>query len=192
MTGRRAVHPQRLRNGPADGNGRSILIPRGGDVAPTQLSRRLLRWIKRPPQILYALGFGRLYGRVVLLLTTIGRKSGLPRVTPLQYEEIDGDIYVASALGDRADWFRNVEADPNVEVRVGSRLLSALAEPITDRARVADFLEYRLRRHPRMVGAIMRREGLSPCPERAELERYAERRAVVILHPVPSRGERGE
>ena len=28
--------------------------------------------------------------RMVLLLTTTGRKSGLPRVTPLQYEDIDG------------------------------------------------------------------------------------------------------
>jgi len=36
---------------------------------------------------LYALGLGRLIGRLILLLTTTGRKSGLPRVTPLQYSE---------------------------------------------------------------------------------------------------------
>lgn len=161
-------------------------------MASTQFSRKLLRWIKRPPQILYALGFGHLYGRVVLLLTTTGRKSGLPRVTPLQYEEIDGEIYVASALGDRADWFRNIEADPAVEVRVRSHRFSGMAEAVTDRDRVADFLEYRLRNHPRMVGAIMRRGGLPPHPDRADLERYAERRALVIIRPAPALGERGE
>jgi len=37
-------------------------------------------------RLLYRLGLGPLVGRVVLLLTTTGRKSGLPRVTPLQAE----------------------------------------------------------------------------------------------------------
>jgi hypothetical protein len=46
---------------------------------------------------LYARGLGRLIGHMILLLTTIGRKSGFPRVIPLQYEEIDGAWYVASA-----------------------------------------------------------------------------------------------
>ena len=32
--------------------------------------------------------------RSVLLLTTTGRRSGLPRVTPLQFEEQDGLYYV--------------------------------------------------------------------------------------------------
>lgn len=44
---------------------------------------RLAKW---PPQILCALGLGPLIGRLILLLTTTGRKSGRPRVTPLQYE----------------------------------------------------------------------------------------------------------
>ncbi|NTW11772.1 MAG: nitroreductase family deazaflavin-dependent oxidoreductase, partial [Anaerolineales bacterium] len=35
----------------------------------------------------YKRGFGP--ARVVLLLTTIGRRSGLPQVTPLQYEQVD-------------------------------------------------------------------------------------------------------
>ena len=45
----------------------------------------------------------QLIGRMILLLTSTGRKSGLPRVTPLQYEEIDGAWYVASAKGARAE-----------------------------------------------------------------------------------------
>ena len=161
-------------------------------MAPTRLSKKLLRWIKWPPQILYSLGLGRLYGRVVLLLITTGRKTGRPRVTPLQYEEINGDIFVASVFGDRADWFRNIEADPRVEVRVRARRFAGIAEPITDPIRVADFLEYRLNRHPRMVGAIMHREGLPPNPDRTDLERYAERRALVIIRPAAPSGERGE
>ena len=161
-------------------------------MGPTRWSRKLLRWIKWPPRILYGLGLGRVYGRLVLLLTTTGRKSGRPRVTPLQYEEIDGEVLVASALGDRADWFRNLEADPRVEVRLRGRRFPGIAEPIVDRVRVADFLEYRLNRHPRMVGAIMRREGLPSDPTRVELERYAANRALVIIRPVVGSGEGGK
>ncbi len=132
---------------------------------------------------LYRAGLGPVIGRLVLLLTTTGRKSGLPRMTPLQYEEIDGAIYVASARGTQADWFRNILADRCVQVRIGARQFEALAEPITDSCRIADFLELRLQRHPRMVGAILRSEGLPASPSRLELEAYAHRLAMVILRP---------
>ena len=35
--------------------------------------------------------------KVVLLLTTTGRKSGLPRLTPLQFEVVDGEYVLGSA-----------------------------------------------------------------------------------------------
>jgi deazaflavin-dependent oxidoreductase (nitroreductase family) len=132
---------------------------------------------------LYAWGMAPLLGRIILLLTTTGRKSGQPRITPLQYEEVHGAIYVASARGQKADWFRNILADPCVQVRVGSREFEGEAEPVTDSDRIADFLELRLRRHPRMVGAILKSEGLSDPPTRAELEEYAGQLAMVIVHP---------
>ncbi len=130
---------------------------------------------------LYRAGLGPVIGRLVLLLTTTGRKSGLPRLTPLQYEEVDGAIYVASARGTKADWFRNILANRCVRVRIGTREFDALAEPVTDSCRIADFLELRLHRHPRMVGAILRSEGLPTSPSRLELEAYAQRLAMVIL-----------
>ncbi len=133
---------------------------------------------------LYRAGLGPVIGRLILLLTTTGRRSGLPRITPLQYEQIDGAIYVASARGTKADWFRNILACPSVHVRIGMRQFDALAEPITDACRIADFLELRLRRHPRMVGAILRSEGLPAAPSRLDLEAYAGRLAMVILRPV--------
>jgi deazaflavin-dependent oxidoreductase (nitroreductase family) len=136
---------------------------------------------KLPPQILYALGLGPAYGRLVLLLTTIGRKSGLPRVTPLQYEEVDGVFYVASARGQQADWFRNIVANPQVEVRVKARHFHGVAEPITDPIPMADFLELRLHRHPRMIGTMFRVQGLPARPNRVQLEQYATKRTLVAI-----------
>ena len=143
----------------------------------------ILRLIHLPPRIIYALGLGSLMGRLVLLLTTTGRKTGKRRVTPLQYEAIDGKIYLAAALGKNADWLRNILVDPKVEVRVGARRFSGVAQPIADRKRMADFLEVRLRRHPRMVGMMLRAEGLPSAPDRAALERYAADRTLVVISP---------
>jgi deazaflavin-dependent oxidoreductase (nitroreductase family) len=132
---------------------------------------------------LYAIGLGPLVGRLVLLLTTTGRKTGLPRVTPLQYEEIDGAFYLGSSRGQKADWFCNILANPHVEIRVKSRRFRGVAETVTDPARVADFLAFRLKRHPKMIGAILQREGLPAQPDRAQLEAYAARLAMVVVRP---------
>jgi deazaflavin-dependent oxidoreductase (nitroreductase family) len=143
----------------------------------------------RPPDVrvfktLYALGLGPLVGRLVLLLTTTGRKSGLPRATALQYEEVNGAIYLGSSRGSRADWFQNLVANPNVSIRVKSRRFSGKAEAVTDPVRIADFLELRLKRHPCMIGAMLKSEGLPATPSRVELETYAGKLALAIIRPV--------
>jgi deazaflavin-dependent oxidoreductase (nitroreductase family) len=89
-------------------------------------------------------------------LTTVGRRSGLPRVTPLLYDEIDGIVYVASARGAKADWYQNLQANPNVEVVIGSRRLRGCADLITDPLHVTDFLEKRLKLHPILTSSVMR------------------------------------
>jgi deazaflavin-dependent oxidoreductase (nitroreductase family) len=131
----------------------------------------------------YKRGFGP--RRVVLLLTTTGRKSGQPRVTPLQYEEVDGVYYIASARGPQADWFKNILANPQVRVQIRNREFDALAEPVTDPVRIADFIELRLRRHPQMIRLIMHFfDGLPLRFTRAQLEDFCQQKALAILRPV--------
>jgi deazaflavin-dependent oxidoreductase (nitroreductase family) len=117
---------------------------------------------------------------LVLLLTTTGRKSGLPRQTRLQYEKDGGAIYVASARGQQADWFRNILANPQVEVQFEGQTLRGLAEPITDPVRIADFLELRLKRHPQMIRLMLLSHGLVRA-DRAHLERLAANLALVAI-----------
>ncbi len=147
------------------------------------LSAFALRLIHLPPRLLYAVGLGSLIGRVGLLLTTTGRRTGLPRVTPLQYEEIGGVIFVVAMRGLKADWVRNLRANPKVQVRIRSRCLSGRAETITDPARIADFIQVRLERHPRMIAAILRAEGVAVPASRAELEQYAANLTLVAIRP---------
>jgi len=69
-------------------------------------------------------------GAPVLLLTTVGRKSGQRQTAPLLYlKEEDNYIVVASKGGMAHDplWFKNLEANPRVEAEVGSRTMAMTA-----------------------------------------------------------------
>ncbi len=98
---------------------------------------------------------GAFDGSTLLLLTTIGAKSGKKRIIPLVYTE-EGDKYVIIASKGGADshpdWFFNVVANDQVEVEMGDEKFKAKAE-ITDEAtrkklyaqhasRYPGFLEY--------------------------------------------------
>ena len=65
-----------------------------------------------------------LYPYTVMLLTTVGAKSGQPRTHPLGYLVVDdGLIVVASNYGAKSHpaWYRNLTANPKVDVLAGAR-----------------------------------------------------------------------
>ena len=143
-----------------------------------------VRNIQKIHRVLYAIGLGPFIGRIILLLTTTGRRSGMKRVTPLQYELIGDDYYVGAARGLQADWVRNIQADSRVEIRVGAKHFQGTAEVVIDPSKFADFLEVRLERHPHMIGLIMEKaHGLPRRPDREQLEEMAKTEAFVIVHP---------
>jgi deazaflavin-dependent oxidoreductase (nitroreductase family) len=117
----------------------------------------------------------------VLVITTIGRKSSQLRSTPLQFEEVDGVYYVASARGPHADWYRNIIANPQVEVRVNDQNFQTSAELISEPWKIADFLDLRLKKHPLFMGILLRLEGLPRKYSRTDLEEFAKRLAIVAL-----------
>jgi deazaflavin-dependent oxidoreductase (nitroreductase family) len=140
--------------------------------------------VQKIHRVLYAIGLGPVIGGFILLLTTTGRRSGLKRVTPLQYEKIGADYYLGAARGIKADWVRNIQANPQIEIRVGAKQIQGTAEVVTDPSRFADFIEIRLQRHPRMIGFIMEKaHGLPKRPSRAQLEEMAKTEAFVIVRP---------
>jgi deazaflavin-dependent oxidoreductase (nitroreductase family) len=72
-------------------------------------------------------------GASLLLLTTKGKKSGEPRISPLGYQ-LDDDrlIVVASFMGapKHPDWYLNLVAHPQVTVEVGNETFNALATTV--------------------------------------------------------------
>ena len=70
-----------------------------------------------------------------VLLTTRGRKTGLPREVLLPCTRFDGTILVMSTYGGRSDWIRNLRRDPRVQVTGAGRVLPARAEVVEDLSR---------------------------------------------------------
>ena len=78
---------------------------------------------------------GPFEGAPVVLLTTTGRRTGKPRTNPLvcQFAE-DGTVYVFASKGGAPsdpDWYRNLLANPEVRVEIGTESFDATAEPVT-------------------------------------------------------------
>jgi deazaflavin-dependent oxidoreductase (nitroreductase family) len=75
------------------------------------------------------------FGDRLLLLTVRGAKTGTPRTYPLAYHR-NGDSYVVIASKGGApthpDWYRNVSANPDVEVEIGTQRFTAHARPIAE------------------------------------------------------------
>jgi deazaflavin-dependent oxidoreductase (nitroreductase family) len=69
----------------------------------------------------------------VLVLTTRGRRSGRLRSTPVAYVW-DGERFVVTAANAGLDrppaWWLNLEADPDAEIEVGGRRISARARRV--------------------------------------------------------------
>lgn len=133
---------------------------------------------------LYRMGLGLLAGRTILLLTTTGRKTGLPRVTPLQFERVNGEIVVACGFGAQSDWIRNLRKDPHAQIQIRMSKFDVVAELITDPGQICSFIELRLKRHPLMVGAILHSKGLPFKPTHKDLLDYSNGLAMAILHRV--------
>lgn len=65
-----------------------------------------------------------LKGRPVILLTTIGAKTGKIRKTPLMRVEHDGEYAVVASLGGAPKhpvWYHNIKANPHVELQDGTQ-----------------------------------------------------------------------
>jgi deazaflavin-dependent oxidoreductase (nitroreductase family) len=74
--------------------------------------------------------FARAPGWVIL--TTTGRKTGLPREVLLPCERSSEAVIVISTYGWRSHWIRNLERDPQVRFTAGGWVLSGEAEVIED------------------------------------------------------------
>ena len=106
-----------------------------------------------------------------LLLTTTGRKSGGKFIFPLFYGTAGSSYFVVASKGgapEHPGWYRNILANPDVEVQVGTAKMKARARTATGEER-----------------ARLWEKSLEFWPPYADYQRKTEREIpVVVLEPV--------
>ncbi len=84
----------------------------------------------------FRVGLGRFvgtpFGGYVMVLKTIGRKTGLVRYAPVNYAILNGKVYCLSGFGKIAHWYKNLLAIPDIEVILPSVSISGRAEVVDD------------------------------------------------------------
>ena len=73
-------------------------------------------------------------GTTTLILTTVGRRSGEPRSTPLIYQRHGDDLLVVASKGGSDApplWYLNLQANPEVQVQVRGDRFTARARTAT-------------------------------------------------------------
>src|SRR3954452_62106 len=73
-----------------------------------------------------------LWPKANALLETTGRKSGLPRQTPVGNGLRGGEVWIVTEHGHAADYVKNKKANPTVRVKVGRKWCVGVAETLED------------------------------------------------------------
>ena len=107
--------------------------------------RNIFRSFNKFMLLLFRLGLGSYvngtrWGGWIMVLSQVGRKSGLLRRTPLNYALVDGDVYCLAGFGAQADWYRNILANPQVEVWLVEGRWAGIAEDVSDHPQRLDLL----------------------------------------------------
>jgi deazaflavin-dependent oxidoreductase (nitroreductase family) len=73
-------------------------------------------------------------GKPLILLHTVGAKSGVPRINPLMYDTEGDRLYVFASMGGaprHPDWYHNVKAHPKVTVEFPDTKKHMIAEELS-------------------------------------------------------------
>ncbi len=136
----------------------------------------------RAPIWLYRWNLGFLLGNRFLLLNHTGRKSGLPRQAVI--EVIDHDektYYAASGFGEKAQWYQNIIATPEVSIEVGGKSYAARAERLPYEEAKTVLKEY-AKKHARSLREISRMVGLSYDGSEESLENLVGLLPIIAFH----------
>lgn len=85
---------------------------------------------------------GPFEGGTLILLHTVGAKSGQPRLSPLAYLEIDGKVLIVGSYAGAPSnpaWVHNLRADPKAHIEIGTDAYDVTARELPDDERDATY-----------------------------------------------------
>ena len=116
---------------------------------------------------------GEMRGMKIVLITSVGAKSGKLRKTPLMRVEHDGEYAAVASLGGAPQhpvWYYNLKANPHVELQDGSVTKDYIAREVTGDEK-----------------SIWWERAVAAYPDYADYQKKTSREIpVFVLSPVPA------
>lgn len=111
---------------------------------PAKIQQSVNKFFLKMNVYLYQKSQGRVMGRFgdldALLLTSLGRRSGVERTVPLGYQYEDGKFYAVAVPGhfdipggpkaSHPAWYLNLKATPNARIDIGREQFDVVAEEL--------------------------------------------------------------
>lgn len=146
--------------------------------------RGLIALLFRVPVYVYRARLGFLFGSKFLMLLHRGRKTGRVRRTVLEVMGRNVDEYVVmTGWGRESQWYRNIQANPPVEVHVGHRRFTPVARFLSD-DEAAEVLDAYATESPMDMKMLNKALGLQYDGTFEDLKRIVADRPMVGLRPV--------
>lgn len=149
--------------------------------------RTLLKIFFKLPIFLHKIGLGgweRLIGAHWMLLKTTGRKTGKPRETMvdiMDHDKANDTYYIEAAYGSRSDWYKNIQATPIFEAKVGRRKFNASARELNKNETAEKLIEF-FRRNPVYTRIVMAMVGMKFKDEK-ELKEIGSTLTLLAVTP---------
>ncbi len=149
---------------------------------------RSYKWLRRLNKIVVPLYRLRILpffgiGWFILMITTIGRRTGKSRRNPLEFHRINDVIHIAAARGEKTDWVRNIHANPEkVRVQIGFRSFQPKVEIVEDISEKVKFIEWMIKTIPREAEMGFGWNSKEDNLDDADLTPLAEFMTIIRLH----------
>lgn len=142
------------------------------------------RHLLRLPILGYQLGLGRLLEAAhIMVLTTRGSSTQLPRHTAIEYRTHGSKLYVVSIWGSRPHWYQNLVKDPDVTIQRGGRTYAATAQPVTNSGEALRVLHLFRRRAPGIYDSIIARLSDRNSIDSRSLHEVTDAFTIVRIEP---------
>ncbi|HRW03930.1 MAG TPA: nitroreductase family deazaflavin-dependent oxidoreductase [Caldilineaceae bacterium] len=150
-----------------------------------KLPTGITRFFFRLPIWLYRFHLGWLLGGRFVLINHIGRKSGQVRqvvVEVVRHDQVSDSYIVCSGFGQKAQWYQNLLATPDVTIQVGARKLAVHAEPLSSEAGGDEMVDY-AQRNPTAARNLSKFMGFDLDGSEAGYRKAGQQLPFIALRP---------
>lgn len=119
-------------------------------------------------------------GKIVMIITTTGRKSGRSFSTPIGFQR-DKDTIIAFNVGGISNWYKNIAQNPLVTLEIQQQVFKMRGEYVTNNAEIKQIIMLYQREQPAMMQRFF---GIPADAQEADMMKAAEKVKFVRFFPV--------